>query len=67
MTTSFNVYLTRPVTSGRMIAKGRVARRSTRMIIAESEVFDDAGRVVGRGSGAFMPGRTALSEEIGYR
>jgi len=67
LTTSFNVYLTRPVTSGRMVARGRVVHRSARVILAESEVFDDAGRVVGRGSGAFMPGRTALTEEIGYR
>lgn len=66
LTVSFNVYLTRPVSSGRMTARGRVVHRSARLVLAESEVVDGDGNVVGRGSGAFMPGRTPLTPEIGY-
>ena len=66
LTTSFNVYFTRPVTEGEMRATGRVVHQSRRLLIAESHVVDSEGREIGRGSGTFMPSRTALTPEVGY-
>jgi uncharacterized protein (TIGR00369 family) len=67
LTVSFNLYLTRPVSEGVVVATGRVVSRSKRLYLAEGVLVDDRGREIGRGSGAFMPGTRALSGEIGYR
>ena len=66
LTTSFQTYLTRPVTTGRMTSRGRVLNRSRRLYIAEAVLTDGDGREVGRGSGGFMPSRIALDPSVGY-
>ena len=66
LTASFTIYLVRQVTKGTLTATGRVAHRSPRVIIAESELVDERGKVVARGSGSFMPGSIELTPEIGY-
>ncbi len=66
LTVSFNVYFTRPVSSGEMKATGRVVHHSRRLFIAESEVLDSNGRQLGRGSGSFMQSAIALSSVPGY-
>jgi uncharacterized protein (TIGR00369 family) len=67
LTVSFNLYLTRPVSEGEIVARGRVVSQSRRLYIAEGVLEDRRGREIARGSGAFMPSTIALSEEIGYR
>jgi len=67
LTTSFTVYLTRPVTSGTMRAEGRVVDRTRSQFIAESVVRDGDGREVGRGSGVFFRGKLRLREIASYR
>jgi len=64
---SYNVYLTRPVSEGRIVAVGKVAHQSRNLIIAEAELRDGEGRHAARGSGGFMRSQVALSPEIGYR
>lgn len=54
LTASFTLYLTRPVSSGHMKSIGRVVNRSTTQIIADSSVFDDQGKEIGRGNGIFV-------------
>lgn len=66
VTASFNLYLIRPVETGRIRSEGRVTSRSRRIILAEADLYDDAGREIARGSGSFMPSRVPLSPEIGY-
>lgn len=66
LTVSYNVYLTRPVTGGVLRALGRVVHRSRSLLLAESELMNDEGKLVARGSGSFMPGKTPLTAEIGY-
>jgi uncharacterized protein (TIGR00369 family) len=66
LTVSFNVYLTRPVSSGELIARGRVVHRSQQLILAEAEAFDSQSRQVARGSGSFMRSQISLTSEIGY-
>src|SRR3954469_16707428 len=67
LTVSFNLYLTRPVSEGDVVARGRVTSRSNRLYLAEAVLEDARGREIARGSGAFLPSTVALSEEIGYR
>jgi uncharacterized protein (TIGR00369 family) len=67
LTVSFNLYLTRPVSEGEVIARGRVVSRSKRLYVAEGTLEDSRGREIARGSGAFMPSAVSLNAEIGYR
>lgn len=67
LTVSFTVYFTRPISEGEMRATGRVVHRSRRLVIAEAELVDSAGREIGRGSGTFMRSSTALTSVEGYR
>ena len=60
LTLSFTIYLVRQVTKGTLTATGRVVHRSPRVIIAESELVAERGKVVARGSGGFsVPPRRA--------
>ena len=66
LTTSFTTYLTRPISSGRMIAKGKVVNRNRSQFIAEAVVFDYEGRELGRGNGVFVRGKVDLTDALGY-
>lgn len=66
LTTSFTVYLTRPVTGGTLTSRGRVASATKSLIVAEAVVTNDDGKEVGRGSGTFMRSQVPLTPEIGY-
>jgi acyl-coenzyme A thioesterase PaaI-like protein len=66
LTTSFTTYLTRPVTSGKLAARGRVVHQGKGLLLAEAVVTGADGKDVGRGSGAFMKSRIPLTPEIGY-
>jgi uncharacterized protein (TIGR00369 family) len=67
LTISFNLYLTRPVKEGDVVARGRVVSRSRRLYLAEGIMEDERGREIARGSGAFMPSQIPLDDKIGYR
>ena len=67
LTVSFNLYLTRPVSEGEIVGRGRVVSRSKRLYVAEGVLEDSRGREIARGSGAFLPSTVRLSEDIGYR
>ena len=66
LTVSFTTYLTRPVSSGSMKSIGQVASRGRSQIIAESIVWDDRGREVGRGNGIFVRSKLPLADAMGY-
>ncbi len=66
LTVSFNVYLTRPVSDGEMKATGRVVHRSRRLLMADVEVVNSAGKSIARGTGTFMRSTIPLSPEVGY-
>jgi uncharacterized protein (TIGR00369 family) len=67
LTTSLTTYLVRPVSSGRLVARGRVVHAGASVLLAEAEVVGSDAKVVGRGNGAFMKSRMPLSPDIGYR
>ncbi len=66
LTTSFNTYLTRPISSGSLRAVGRVVNRTKSQFIAEAIAYDSKGREVGRGSGLFVRGSWPLCKAGGY-
>lgn len=66
LTTSFNIYLLRPVADGEVVARGRVVSRSRRLYLAEGVLEDARGREIARGSGAFMPSTLVLGDLGGY-
>ena len=66
LTTSFNIYLTRPVVAGKITAIGKVLNRTRQVFIAEAVLFDEQGREAGRGNGTFMRSKVQLSPEICY-
>jgi len=66
LTVSFTVYMLRPVSRGRLKARGWTTHRSGRMFFAESSLEDRDGNPVARGSGTFARSKISLTPEIGY-
>jgi acyl-coenzyme A thioesterase PaaI-like protein len=66
LTVSFNIYLTRPVTKGVLIAQGEVVSRSVNYFVADA-VLTINDKEVARGSGSFLRSRVELAEVESYR
>jgi uncharacterized protein (TIGR00369 family) len=66
LTVSFNIYLTRPVTKGILIAQGQVVSRSVNYYVAES-VLTVNDKDVARGSGSFLRSRVELASVQSYK
>ncbi len=66
LTTSFTTYLTRPVSSGKLRAQGRVVNANRTQFIAESVVYDSENREIGRGNGIFVRSKMPLEDAMGY-
>jgi uncharacterized protein (TIGR00369 family) len=65
-TVSFNVQLLRPVAGGIIRSEGELKFKSANLFIADSVLYDEKNKVIGRGSGNFMKSKIALTNEIGY-
>lgn len=66
LTTSFTTYLTRPVAVGKMKAVGKLVNMNKSQFIAESIVYDEKDREIGRGNGIFVRGKLPLVDAKGY-
>jgi len=66
LTVTFNVQLLRPISEGRMIARGKVFNAGRTVWVADSTLIDERGRLLGRGSGTFMRSKGALAEIATY-
>ncbi len=66
LTVSFTTYLTRRISTGRMKSIGKVVSKSKTQIIAESVVYNEKGKEIGRGSGIFVKGKLRLVDALGY-
>jgi len=66
LTVNFNLVLLRPVTEGVITAVGRLVHTTRSLLVAESELVDAAGKMLARGSGTFMRGKTVLDASVGY-
>jgi uncharacterized protein (TIGR00369 family) len=54
VTTSFQIQLTRPISSGVMTCHGRLKSMSRQWFFAEASLVDDKGRALAFGSGQFV-------------
>ncbi len=66
VTTSFTTYLTRPISSGKMYAVGKVVNKNRSQFIAEAVVFNENNKEIGRGSGIFVRSKMLLKSVQGY-
>ena len=66
LTTSFHINFLRPVSSGQLIAEGAIKFSSEKLVIAESHLFNDAGKEIAFGVGHFTKSKVPLSKDIGY-
>lgn len=66
LTTSFNLFFSKPVRVGTVTAEGHWVSGRRRVFVAEARLVDDEGDEIGRGTGTFMKSRIALSSLPGY-
>jgi len=67
LTTSFNTNIICPVNSGKITAIGKIRYKSQNLFVAESTLYDEAGKEIAFGTGNFSKSRIKLSEKIGYK
>lgn len=67
LTTSFTIYLTKPITEGTMTARGKLVNFNKRQYIAEGILYNSDGDEIGRGSGVYVPSKIKLVEVVGYK
>ena len=67
LTTSFNLFLTKPIVAGPVVAEGRWISGKRRVYVAEARLLDSEGDECARGTGTFMRSRIPLADLPGYR
>ncbi len=67
LTTAFNLFFTRPLMAGPVIAEGRWISGRKRVYVADARLIDTTGEEAARGTGTFMRSNVALSSLAGYR
>ncbi len=67
LTASFTIYLTSPVSTGTLIAKGKLVNATRSQFIGQSILLTDQDEEVARGSGVYIRSKTSLSSEMGYK
>ena len=66
LTTGFNLFFTRPLQPGPVVAEGRWLSGKKRVYVAEARLLNADGEEVGRGTGTFMRSHFALSSLEAY-
>ena len=67
LTSSFSTNMVRPVSTGKITAKGIVRFKSNHLYIAESTLYNQDGKEIAFGTGHFAKSKIKLSSEIGYQ
>lgn len=67
LTTSFHINIIRPASEGQLTAIGKVKFKSRTLFVAESTLYNEAGKEIAFGTGNFARSGVQLSEEIGYK
>lgn len=67
LTVSFLTNILRPISEGRMIARGKTVHVGKRLLLAQSEVVDEKGHVLALGQGSFMRSQILLSSLDNYK
>jgi uncharacterized protein (TIGR00369 family) len=66
LTTNLNTYLSRPISAGLMVARGRLVSHSGKQFLAESVLTSAEGKEIGRAHGTFVRSKMKLSADLGY-
>ncbi len=66
VTTTFNINLVRPVSKGRLVATGELIFKSGQILMAESKLHNEQGKLVAFGNGQFSLSKKALDQAKGY-
>ena len=66
LTKSFDIHFKRPVTEGKVLARGELIASAGDSFVAKSELLNEAGKVVGYGQGEFVKSKQELTPDIGY-
>jgi uncharacterized protein (TIGR00369 family) len=66
LTVTFNIQLLRPISEGRMIAKGKVVNAGKTVWVADSILRDEENRLLARGTGTFMRSKIPLEDIPSY-
>jgi uncharacterized protein (TIGR00369 family) len=66
LTVSYTVHFARPIADGALRAVGRMLHGSGRLFLAEADLLDSEGQLLGRGSGVFTRSAIPLDSGIGY-
>lgn len=66
LTTGFNLNFTAPIVSGKVVATGKWLSGRRRVFIAEAQLADRHGEIIGRGTGTFMRSHIPLAGLPGY-
>jgi len=66
LTTDFDLYLERPVSTGEIRAVGEVFNDNPNQLLASAVAYDDEDNEIARGTGSFYTSDAELTPEIGY-
>ena len=66
LTTSFNIHITKPISTGTITAKGSLKYKSKNIFHASSCLYNDKGEEIAFGSESFCKSKITLSKSIGY-
>ena len=66
LTANFTIYLLSPITSGTLIAKGKLVSSTKSQFIAESVIINDLGEEIARGSGVYIRSKMKFTSKMGY-
>jgi uncharacterized protein (TIGR00369 family) len=67
LTVQFNIYFTRPISSGSVKGIGRVVSRARHLLTAEATLYNGDGKEIARGNGSFTKSRIRLTPQVGYQ
>jgi uncharacterized protein (TIGR00369 family) len=66
LTSNFTIHFLRPVSTGTLLARGRVVNAGARQFVAESQLFDAGGTLLAHGVGTFIRSKLDLASRAGY-
>ena len=66
LTSAFYLNFLRPVVSGKITGRGVVTSKSKSVIVADSVLFNEQGKEIGRATGNFMRGSNKLTDAEAY-
>jgi len=67
LTTSFTTYITRPISTGRLKAVGKVVNQNKSQFIVEAIAYDEKDNEIARGNGVFVRSKILLRDIKSYR